>query len=197
MAAGVLFHSIAPDGKTRVFLLGREKHSTGYRDSLKSADFGGKIEESDVDIDVTASRECYEEMMGVVATYPTILSRLRSREITAAYDIRLGNTQGYYRMYLLRIPYDDYGAQFARMTAYFDYTGITVNSAEKASIEWYEVDTLMQHARDCLEHNGPEMRRQFSRDCLERPDHGGAELRKNFAHSLAMIARHVDLSTLE
>src|SRR5438105_4338369 len=69
LSAGVLCYSIPPNSDEIFFLLGRECHIIECKNLVRKCwcDFGGKMEQGEKEED-TASREFFEESMGIVCT---------------------------------------------------------------------------------------------------------------------------------
>lgn len=144
-AAGILpiaFHN----GKV-YFLIGDDIRGTGY------ADFGGKAERKvDRSISlVTASREFYEETLGLSIGYNEIRARL---EPTTSILVE-GRTQNgnVYHMFITEVPWDPYlPRNVKRSTNYLRSRGVGRIHVEKKSVQWVTLEGLIKiHKRAVFE----------------------------------------------
>jgi hypothetical protein len=144
-AAGILpiaFH----EGKV-YFLIGDDIRGTGY------ADFGGKAERKvDRSISlVTASREFYEETLGLSIGYNEIRARL---EPTTSILVE-GRTQNgnVYHMFITEVPWDPHlPRNVKRSTNYLRSRGVGRIHVEKKSVQWVTLEELIKiHKRAVFE----------------------------------------------
>lgn len=121
-SAGILPFSKNEQGNV-VFLVGRD-----VRDAVYS-DFGGKIEPIDAGDPVnTATREFYEESLGVLCNSPYELRR-RVRELSVCVFGYTKN-QHVYRMYIIEIPYfKDLPQRFKKVVNFLRYNNIEIGRA--------------------------------------------------------------------
>jgi hypothetical protein len=136
-SAGILPFSRDERGNV-VFLLGKD-----IRDGVFS-DFGGKIEAIDQNDPVnTATREFYEESLGILCNSPYDL-RKRVRELSVCL---FGSTknQHVYRMYVLEVPYyKDLPQRFKKVVSFLRYKNIGTNHIEKTELVWCTFDELLR-----------------------------------------------------
>jgi hypothetical protein len=136
-SAGILPFSRNETGDI-VFLIGRD-----IRDSVFS-DFGGKIEAVDRgDLVNTATREFYEEILGILCNSPYDI-RKRVRELSMCL---LGSTknQHIYRMYVMEVPYyRDLPCRFKKVMNFLKYKNIGNNYIEKTELMWCTLDELLR-----------------------------------------------------
>lgn len=99
--SGVLPYAI--HNKKIYFLLGQEEYKSGWKDSLKWADFGGHLEEN-LTIKQNAIKELMEETRCILGTpidkYEKILDKCHKVIING------------YICYIIKIPYKDYSKIF-------------------------------------------------------------------------------------
>ena len=135
-SAGVLPFS-RNDGEI-FFLVGRD-----IRDSVFS-DFGGKLESVDKNDPIaTATREFYEESLGVIFNSPHDL-RQRLKELSVCLFGHTKNNHEY-RMYMLEIPYcKDIPRKFNKVTSFLKYKNLGVNCIEKTELVWCNMDELLK-----------------------------------------------------
>jgi hypothetical protein len=135
-SAGVL--PFSRNGGEIVFLVGRD-----IRDSVFS-DFGGKLESVDKNDPIaTATREFYEESLGVVCNSPHDM-RQRLKELSVCL---FGHTKNHheYRMYMLEIPYcKDIPRKFSKVANFLKYKNIGVSCIEKTELVWCNMDELLK-----------------------------------------------------
>ena len=175
MAAGVLFYAVHEHAVH--FLIGKEQYHPHWPDSEKWADCGGGVDAKDVDVYETAAREAWEETMGCVHTYETLLSRLRNDEAQCVFDVQVVNGVGGYRIYLLHVPYADYNTMLVRFRSFLRRHKVQIMNAEKSRLCWICSQQLIDIAREC----------DAGRNTLLRP---------NFAKSVVAINELVDLDRL-
>ena len=136
-SAGILPFSRNEHGEI-VFLIGKD-----LRDAVFS-DFGGKIEAVDQGDPVnTATREFYEESLGVLCNSPYDI-RHRVRELSVCL---FGSTKNMhvYRMYVLEVPYyKDLPCRFKKMVNFLKYKNIGSNYIEKTEIMWCTLEELLR-----------------------------------------------------
>ncbi|AGE55612.1 hypothetical protein ATCVMN08101_333L [Acanthocystis turfacea Chlorella virus MN0810.1] len=135
-SAGVL--PFSRNGGEIVFLVGRD-----IRDSVFS-DFGGKLESVDKNDPIaTATREFYEESLGVVCNSPHDM-RQRLKELSVCLFGHTKNNHEY-RMYMLEIPYcKDTPRKFMKMANFLKYKNVGVSCIEKTELVWCSMDELMK-----------------------------------------------------
>ena len=121
-----------------VFLVGKD-----LRDAVFS-DFGGKLESVDQGDPVnTATREFYEESLGVLCNSPYDIRR-RVRDLSVCL---FGSTKNLhmYRMYVLEVPYyKDLPCRFKKMINFLKYKNIGSNYIEKTEIMWCTLEELLR-----------------------------------------------------
>lgn len=121
-----------------LFLVGRD-----VRDSVFS-DFGGKTEAVDHNDPInTATREFYEETLGVLCNSPHDLRR-RLKELSVCL---IGSTknQHVYRMYLLEVPYfRNLPQRFKKVANFLKYKNIGGNYIEKTELAWCTTEELLK-----------------------------------------------------
>lgn len=188
IAAGVLFYSIYNGHPT--FLLGKEKEKTRRKDSNKWADFGGKVEEKDANISQTAAREAYEETMGVVMSQEDLLNLLENNMATLCIDIRLGLKNIFYRMYLVRISFQDYGTQMQKLDCFLNHFNIQIMVAEKSELRWFSYEELLFLSKNCSK----QQQQHYNNN--NNIDRSAFRLRPNFARSFEVISSLIDLTKL-
>lgn len=136
-AAGIL--PIAFHNNKVFFLLGDDIRGTGY------ADFGGKAEKRhDRGISlVTASREFYEETLGLSIGYNEIRARLEpSTSIMVEGKTQNGNM---YHMFITEIPWDPYlPRNVKRSIQYLRSRGVGRIHVEKKSVQWVTLEELIK-----------------------------------------------------
>jgi len=135
-SAGVLPFS-RNDGEI-FFLVGKD-----IRDSVFS-DFGGKLESVDKNDPIaTATREFYEESLGVICNSPYDL-RQRLKELSVCL---IGSTKNrhVYRMYMLEIPYcKDVPRKFNKIANFLKHKNVGVTCIEKTELVWCNMDELLK-----------------------------------------------------
>lgn len=77
---GILPFSYLPNGEI-AFLLGKEAYVEGWNDSMKWSGFGGSLENTDKSIYEGIAREGYEESMGFIGTYESILDSILAKGV--------------------------------------------------------------------------------------------------------------------
>ncbi|AGE50136.1 hypothetical protein ATCVCanal1_298L [Acanthocystis turfacea Chlorella virus Canal-1] len=135
-SAGVL--PFSRKGGEIFFLVGRD-----IRDSVFS-DFGGKLENVDKNDPIaTATREFYEESLGVVCNSPHDM-RQRLKELSVCLFGHTKNNHEY-RMYVLEIPYcKDIPRKFNKMANFLKYKNVGVTCIEKTELVWCNMDELLK-----------------------------------------------------
>jgi len=98
---GVLPYARNNSTNTIYFLLGKEAIVDGWSESGKWSDFGGKPDDNDTDSLESASRECFEETMGILGCHSTLKNLLMEKSQT----IYIKNNNA--MIYLLEINYDE------------------------------------------------------------------------------------------
>ena len=98
---GVLPFSINVKTKEIYFLLGQEAKVPGWSESEKWSDFGGSPKDEYEDPLISASREFYEESMGIFGCESTIRNKL----VSVGKPIHLTSSNAV--IYLLPIDYDE------------------------------------------------------------------------------------------
>jgi 8-oxo-dGTP pyrophosphatase MutT (NUDIX family) len=125
-----------------MFLLGQEHACSGWRDSQKWSEFGGRAQnklESPEDI---ASREFYEETAGVIYDKCEIRDLLLNKRYIKFYDYQIGENK-FYRTYLVKIPYKDYCENFARTYLYLLSRQLDAKRIlEKRELRWISFSQL-------------------------------------------------------
>jgi 8-oxo-dGTP pyrophosphatase MutT (NUDIX family) len=184
-SAGILPYAIDPgDGQPR-YLIGRERQHPGWVESGRWADFGGRREPSDVSIGETAAREAWEETMGMVHPKELFLERIEhidkdEDDSVHAFDIGIGQQPTYYRIILMRVPYQDYNVWFQRARLFCAQHNIRFTNVEKDALAWVRASTLIAAAEACLR----------SRDSGHK-----YQLRINFARAVCALEQVVSLRT--
>ena len=136
-AAGIL--PIAFHGGKVFFLVGDDIRGTGF------ADFGGKAERKvDRSISlVTASREFYEETLGLSIGYNEIRARLEP----ATSILVDGRTQNgnMYHMFITEVPWDPcLPRNVKRSTEYLRSRGVGRIHVEKRSVRWVTLEEMIK-----------------------------------------------------
>jgi hypothetical protein len=182
--AGVLPYSIRPRDESPlfgeiVFLLGREHENQGWSGSLRWSDFGGKPDPRyDATILDAASREAYEESMGLLGSQEDIKNAIATNGTLIKSD------DGKVCSYLLPIAYDETlpkrysdvyrsmlrcAVPHARKKGHIHVPGCASGEGlfEKTAVAWVEAKKLL--IADC-DPNSPhvqwiekELRRDFNR----------------------------------
>ena len=131
-ASGILFY-YNNDGNV-LFLLGKD-----YR--YKWSDFGGKEELYDKHIPhLTASRECYEETMGVIYSE----CELKSIAVKSEYVIGKSYMNKPYIMYLIRLPrYEDYNDKLIIMKHFNKI--LPQYLTEKNHMKWFTIREIVHN----------------------------------------------------
>ena len=120
------------------FLLGKDRSDGTW------SDFGGRAEDFDEDVKATAAREFYEESMGVVMEYDSIVKRLRDPDCHKLLESRTMGGAKYY-MYLIHCPYHPwYGGVFDRNLKLLRYVKAHRRFLEKVSISWHSADEIFR-----------------------------------------------------
>lgn len=102
MCGGVLVYMVAPNGATYV-VLGREQYVRGWKSSLTWCDFSGQ-RDNDLDRDeiATASREFFEESIGI---FGDMEPRLRSNQFSHHITMRRNDQSVARSMYAVQVPW--------------------------------------------------------------------------------------------
>jgi hypothetical protein len=135
-AAGIL--PIAFKGNVCHFLVGRDIRGIGV------ADFGGKSEKR-LDFGVvtnTASREFYEETLGVSLTAEQIRRRLTPEtSVVVKGSTQNGNV---YTMFIVEVPFDPgISRNFQRTASFLRTKGLHRPLVEKIDVSWVDFDEMM------------------------------------------------------
>ena len=180
VAAGILFSAVAPDGSVH-FLLGRERYYSGWRDSNRWADAGGRVESVDNNVADAASREAFEEVMGTVDSRVNLRARLNNNESAAIFDVQHNRSGACYRMYILQVEMKDYGSLLLCFKEYLREMRVNIAQAEKTRLEWVSAAEMLAMAEASANGNSSGAR---------------LELRPNFARSICAIGNIIDLETV-
>ena len=136
-SAGILPISRNEHGDV-VFLLGKDS-----RDGVFS-DFGGKAETIDNGDPVnTATREFYEESVGVVMDISSMLTRLQHRKNYIKVKGKTLSGSPYY-MYVVKIPYKEtYKETFDNTLGFIRYSNVFDKKyLEKIDLQWVSLETI-------------------------------------------------------
>ena len=94
---GVLPYTYSPDGQL-LFILGKEHFETDWKSALKYGPFGGGPERVDKSAQAAASRECYEESMGMFGRVQDIYTSILNAQIVYRSKKAI--------IYPMRVPFD-------------------------------------------------------------------------------------------
>ena len=140
-SAGVLLYTYSGRGEP-MFLLGQENSFTGWKDSQKWSEFGGRALNKHECPEDIASRELYEETAGVVFDKCEIRDLLLNKRYIGVYDYQIGENK-VYRTYLVRVPYKDYCENFARTYLYLLSRQLDAKRIlEKRELRWISFSQL-------------------------------------------------------
>ena len=134
-SAGILPFSVK--GGTVYFLLGKDLEN-------KWSDFGGRSEAQDKGRwDVTATREFYEESVGVVMDISSMLTRLQHRKNYIKVKGKTLSGSPYY-MYVVKIPYKEtYKETFDNTLGFIRYSNVFDKKyLEKIDLQWVSLETI-------------------------------------------------------
>ena len=135
-SAGVLPYTIYEDG-TVYLLLGKDKD--GYW-----SDFGGRAEPYEREAAATASREFFEETLGVILSQETMRKILKySRNYKL---IRSQTMKGSpYIMYIVRVPYKNYPETFSLFHNFIRKSKHCNQKKllEKTEIKWFSLENVL------------------------------------------------------
>lgn len=154
-SAGILPFSVK--GGTVYFLLGKDLEN-------KWSDFGGRSEVQDKGRwDVTATREFYEESIGVVMDISSMLSRLQHRKNYIKVKGKTLSGSPYY-MYVVKIPYKEtYKETFDNTLGFIRYSNaFDKKYLEKIDLQWVSLETIYASLEDESDLNFP-LRRVFKK----------------------------------
>ena len=134
-SAGILPFSVK--GGTVYFLLGTDPEN-------KWSDFGGRSEVQDNGRwDMTATREFYEESVGVVMDISSMLTRLQYKKNYIKVKGKTLSGSPYY-MYVVKIPYKEtYKETFDNTLGFIRYSNVFDNKyLEKIDLQWVSLETI-------------------------------------------------------
>jgi hypothetical protein len=134
-SAGILPFSVK--GGTLYFLLGKDPEN-------KWSDFGGRSEVQDKGRwDVTATREFYEESVGVVMDISSMLTRLQHRKNYIKVKGKTLSGSPYY-MYVVKIPFKEtYKETFDNTLGFIRYSNVFDKKyLEKIDLQWVSLETI-------------------------------------------------------
>ena len=134
-SAGILPFSVK--GGTVYFLLGKDPEN-------KWSDFGGRSEVQDNGRwDMTATREFYEESVGVVMDISSMLTRLQYKKNYIKVKGKTLSGSPYY-MYVVKIPYKEtYKETFDNTLGFIRYSNVFDNKyLEKIDLQWVSLETI-------------------------------------------------------
>ncbi len=133
-SAGILPFSVK--GGTVYFLLGKDLEN-------KWSDFGGRSEAQDRGRwDVTATREFYEETIGVIMDISSMLSRLQFKKNYIKTKGKTLSGSPYY-MYVVKIPYKEYKENFDSTLGFIRYSNVFDKKyLEKIDLQWVSLETI-------------------------------------------------------
>jgi hypothetical protein len=138
-SAGILPYTFDQNGKL-LFLLGKDNDNDW-------SDFGGRCEFKDRNDPInTATREFYEESLGVILNIPETIKLINESNKIISKTL---NGSPYY-MYPIYIEYLNYSDLFTKVSQFLKYqfdSSITSKVIEKVSIRWVSIDTLL----NCIE----------------------------------------------
>jgi len=136
-SAGILPYSFDQYGKL-FFLLGKDIDNDW-------SDFGGRCEFKDRNDPInTASREFYEESLGVVLNPQETIKLISENNKIISKTL---NGSPYY-MYLIYIDFLNYSDLFTKISQFLKYqfdNSITSKLIEKNAIRWVSIDTLLNN----------------------------------------------------
>jgi 8-oxo-dGTP pyrophosphatase MutT (NUDIX family) len=168
-ASGIL--PIAFVGEQCVFLLGEDVRN-GF------SDFGGKAERFDTSSEECASREFFEETLGLTVSSKEIQNRLTTNAVQVE---GLTANSFKYIMFLTEIPFDKSLPRYMqRAIAFLKSRGLHRLHVEKKSVQWMTIDELMAcdkrkvfentllQNRDIIERIGRSTPAEFKRICREK-----------------------------
>jgi hypothetical protein len=140
------------------YLLGQDWRDEGF------SDFGGKVEDDDeCDTKVTAAREFYEESLGSVLTYDTLIQILQNVKNYTLITSRTLSGNPYY-MFLIQIPYVNYKNTFMKMTHFMRYVdNYNPKYFEKNDIRWVESQEMK---RACVYSSSIKLRNIFKQTVM-------------------------------
>lgn len=136
-AAGILF--FYKTKKKTYFLLGKD-----FR--YKWSDFGGKSEKKDKNLPyLTASRECYEETMGIIYDKCKLIYNIKNKD--GNYVIGKSFLNKKYYMYLVKLDkMYNYNQDFLVMRHILK--SIESVYLEKLQLKWFTADEIIQNKDD-------------------------------------------------
>jgi 8-oxo-dGTP pyrophosphatase MutT (NUDIX family) len=168
-ASGILPISFVND--RCVFLLGEDIRN-GY------SDFGGKAERFDTSSEECASREFFEETLGLTVSSKEIQNRLTNNAVQVE-GLTANNFK--YIMFITEIPFDKSLQRYMnRVISFLKSRGLHKLHVEKKSVKWMTLDemmacdkrkvfenTLMQN-KDIIERIGRSTPHEFKQVCREK-----------------------------
>jgi len=132
-AAGIL--PVTWVNNEALFLVGKDIRDGTY------SDFGGKRERYDRNELATASREFYEETLGIIVGQKQILSRL-TPETSIVVNGQTQNGNAYY-MYIVEIPFFPHArAMFRKVAEFLRSKNVNRLYVEKLDVQWATMDML-------------------------------------------------------